>query len=132
MKKKLLIITLASAASLLPFAAQASESPDSKADNSGRNVRDRNSTELTPLDQGNSPADRNTTAQIRKQIMALDEMSMNAKNVKIITANGKVTLRGPVDSKGENGQIAKIAAKIAGVKNVNNLLEIKTTAKQAN
>jgi osmotically-inducible protein OsmY len=87
---------------------------------------------LTPLDQGNSPADRNTTAQIRKQIMALDGMSMNAKNVKIITANGKVTLRGPVDSKDEKRQIAKIAGKIAGVKNVDDLLEIKMTDKKAN
>ena len=132
MKTKLLFITLASAVSLLAFAAQAAESPDSKADNSGRNVRDRYSNELTPLDQGNSPADRDTTAQIRKQIMALDGMSMNAKNVKIITANGKVTLRGPVDSKDENREVAKIAAKIAGAKNVNNLLEIKLTTKTAN
>jgi osmotically-inducible protein OsmY len=65
-------------------------------DNTVRNVRDRNNNTLTPLDQGNSKADLQITSQIRKQIIASKTMSVNAKNVKIITENGRVTLRGPV------------------------------------
>ncbi len=49
------------------------------------NVRDRQDRTLTPLDQGNSKADVATTAQIRKEILAGKNMSVNAKNVKIIT-----------------------------------------------
>jgi hypothetical protein len=93
-------------------------------DNTARNVRDRHSSTLTPLDQGNSQADIDTTAQIRKAILATDGMSMNAKNVKIITMNGHVTLRGPVNSEDEKHQIGEIADRIAQSSNVDNQLEI--------
>ena len=79
---------------------------------------------LTPLDQGNSQADIDTTAQIRKEILATDGMSMNAKNVKIITMNGHVTLRGPVNSEDEKHQIGDIANRIAQSSNVDNQLEV--------
>lgn len=94
------------------------------ADNTARNVRDRNST-LTPLDQGNSQADVDTTAQIRKGILAGKDMSVNAQNVKIITSKGQVTLRGPVDTAEEKRLIGEIAINIALVENVNNQLEVK-------
>src|SRR4029450_7196125 len=67
------------------------------ADNTARNVRDRKDGRLTPLDQGNSPSDRDTTAQIRKEIRAGKDLSVNARNVKIITIEGRVTWRGPVN-----------------------------------
>ena len=97
------------------------------ADNTRRNIRDRNTNTLTPLDQGNSQADIDTTAQIRKGIIAVDGMSVNAKNVKIITANGQVTLRGPVATSDEKRHIGEIAKDIAGADNVNNQLEVKST-----
>jgi hyperosmotically inducible protein len=94
------------------------------ADNTARNVRDRNNP-LTPLDQGNSQADVDTTAQIRKGILAGKDMSVNAQNVKIITSKGQVTLRGPVDTAEEKRLIGEIAISIALVENVNNQLEVK-------
>ena len=68
------------------------------ADNTRRNVSDRDNRTVTPLDQKNSKADVETTAQIRKEIIAAKDMSVNARNVKIITNNGRVTLRGPVST----------------------------------
>jgi hypothetical protein len=102
------------------FSTDANAEPD----NTTRNVRDRDSSMLTPLDQGNSQADIDTTAQIRKEILATDGMSMNAKNVKIITMNGHVTLRGPVNSEDEKHQIGDIANRIAQSSNVDNQLEV--------
>lgn len=96
-------------------------------DNTARNVRDRNNNTLTPLDQGNSKADIATTAQIRKEIMAGKNLSVNAQNVKIITSNGQVTLRGPVNSAEEKRLIGEIANRIARSENVNNQLEVKLT-----
>ena len=95
------------------------------ADNTARNIRDRNNRTLTPLDQGNSKADVATTAQIRKEINAGNNMSVNAKNVKIITNEGQVTLRGPVNTAEEKRLIGEIAINIARLENVDNQLEVK-------
>jgi sporulation protein YlmC with PRC-barrel domain len=94
-------------------------------DNTRRNVRDRDDQTLTPLDQGNSKADVDTTAQIRKEIIAGKDMSVNAKNVKVITNKGKVTLRGPVNTDEEKRFIGDIANRIASIENVDNQLEVK-------
>jgi sporulation protein YlmC with PRC-barrel domain len=92
--------------------------------NTARNIRDRDDDTMTPLDQGNDQADIDTTAQIRKDIMAADGMSMNAKNVKIITMNGHVTLRGPVNTDDEKSRIGDIANRVAQSGNVDNQLEV--------
>jgi sporulation protein YlmC with PRC-barrel domain len=110
------------------FAADATTEPD----NTARNVRDRNSSTLTPLDQGNNKADLDTTAQIRKEIIAGKDMSVSAKNVKIITIDGHVTLRGPVNSAEEKRLIGEIADRIAHSENVDNQLEVKFTASSNN
>ena len=94
------------------------------ADNTGKNARDRDDQTLTPGDQGQSAADREVTANVRKAIVADDALSMNAHNVKIITRNGVVTLRGPVKSASERSTVAAKAQKVAGVKSVDNKLEI--------
>ena len=93
-------------------------------DNTARNVRDRDDRTLTPLDQGNSKADTETTAQIRKGILAGKGMSTSAKNVKIITDKGRVTLRGPVQSEDEKRLIGEIANRVARAENVDNQLEV--------
>jgi len=98
------------------------------ADNTARNVRDRDDRTLTPLNQGNSQADVNTTAQIRKEIVANKAMSVNGKNVKVITDQGKVTLRGPVSSAEEKRVIGEIADRIVQAGNVDNQLEVKAGA----
>ena len=99
-------------------------------DNTKRNMSDRNAAALTPIDQGNNQADINTTAQIRKEIIAGENMSVNAQNVKIITNAGKVTLRGPVNNAEEKRLIGEIDNRIARAENVANQLEvqIKTTS----
>ena len=110
------------------FTTNATTEPD----NTARNVRDRNNSTLTPLDQGNSKADVDTTAQIRKEIIAGKNMSVNAKNVKIITNNGQVTLRGPVNTAEEKRLIGEIADRIARSENVDNQLEVKLTTSSNN
>jgi len=99
--------------------------PATEPDNTARNVRDRNNNTLTPLDQGNSKADVATTAEIRKEIVAGKNLSVNAKNVKIITKDGQVTLRGPVNSAEAKRLIGEIATRVAPSGNVNNQLEVK-------
>ena len=92
-------------------------------DDTGRNVRDRDGTTLTPMDQGTSEADVERTRQIRAAITANDAMSMQARNVKVITRDGVVTLRGPVSSAKEKADIDAIAHR-AGAARVDNQLEI--------
>jgi hyperosmotically inducible protein len=93
-------------------------------DNSGGNVRDRNDQTKTAGDQSESEADRTITQNIRQAITADDSLSTNGKNVKIITTDGTVTLRGPVKSEKEKAEIEAKAKQVAGVKKVDNQLEI--------
>ena len=94
-----------------------------KRDNTEVNVRDRTDAVKTPIDQNENQKDIDITANIRKR--AVDtKMSVNAQNVKIITQDGKVTLRGPVKSEEEKTQIEKMAHEVAGAANVDNQLEV--------
>jgi hyperosmotically inducible protein len=93
-------------------------------DNSGRNVRDRDNQTKTPGDQSENEADRTITQTIRQAITADDSLSTNAKNVKIITNDGTVTLRGPVKSEKEKSDIEAKAKQVAGVKRVDNQIEV--------
>ena len=93
-------------------------------DNTGRNVRDRNDATKTPMDQSENEADRTITQNIRQALTADDSLSTNAKNVKIITNDGTVTLRGPVKNEQEKTAIEAKAKQVAGVKSVDNQLEI--------
>ena len=93
-------------------------------DNTGTNVRDRGGETKTSGDQSKSEADRTITQNIRQAVVADDSLSTNAKNVKIITNDGTVTLRGPVKSEKEKTDIGAKAQQIAGVKKVDNQLEI--------
>ena len=93
-------------------------------DNTDINKRDRNEQTLTPMDQSNTEGDINITKDLRKSIMKQD-FSTDAKNIKIITRNGEVTLRGPVKSVTEKDAIAKLAKAVPGIKTLNNELEVK-------
>jgi osmotically-inducible protein OsmY len=93
-------------------------------DNSGRNVRDRDNQNKTAGDQSESEADRTISQNIRDAITSDDSLSTNGKNVKIITNDGTVTLRGPVKSDKEKTDIEAKAKQVAGVKKVDNQLEI--------
>jgi len=95
-------------------AAPTDRSSGTDADNSRVNQRDKGNSSLTPMDQGGSEADRKLTQQIRQEVMKDKSLSFTAKNVKIITINGKVTLRGPVKSEAERTAIEATARRIAG------------------
>ena len=95
------------------------------ADNTGLNSRDTDGNNPTPLDQGNSRSDTDITAKIRKDVMAQEGLSMNAQNIKIITTNGKVTLRGPVTNAEEKRLIRDLAVKATGKDSVDDQLEVK-------
>ena len=94
------------------------------ADNTGRNERDAEGTTLTPGDQSSNEADVELTRRIREAVVADDSLSTNAHNVKIITINGKVTLRGPVENEAERAKIVATAQQLAGKNKVDNKLEI--------
>lgn len=96
-----------------------------KPDNTEVNERDRNAAAQTPLDQKENQTDLKITQQIRKAVMGDDTLSFTAKNVKIITASGKVTLRGPVKTDAERSSIEAAARRIAGVTQVDNQIEVK-------
>jgi len=95
-----------------------------KANNTGLNARDRGENSVTPLDQGTSREDIDSTAAIRKGIMAREGISVDAQNVKVITQSGKVTLRGPVRTAEEKSFIYETASHVAGAANVNDQLEV--------
>lgn len=98
-------------------------------DNTGRNVRDRDMNTVTPGDQSESAADRTMTQDIRKAIMDDAALSVNAKNVKVMTRNGVVVLRGVVDSAREKEVIAQKVSSVKGVTKVDNQLEVKQVVK---
>jgi hyperosmotically inducible periplasmic protein len=94
-------------------------------DNTAVNERDRNNQTLTPGDQGSSERDMAITQRIRETVVDDDNLSFTAKNVKIITLEGRVTLRGPVRNDRERRVIEKAAVAVAGQGQVANELEIR-------
>jgi hyperosmotically inducible periplasmic protein len=95
-------------------------------DNSRHNVRGRNEATKTPENQSENEVDRTISQNIRDVLRADDSLSPNAKNVKIITNQGMVTLRGPVKNEKEKNAIEAKAKGMTGVKSVDNQLEITT------
>jgi osmotically-inducible protein OsmY len=59
-------------------------------------------------------ADRDITARVRKSIMADKSLSTYAHNVKIISQDGIVTLKGPVRSDDEVQSIVSKATNVTG------------------
>jgi len=92
-------------------------------DNSATNIRDREDSAKSPIDQNENKTDIGITADIRSQVVDT-KMSVNAQNVKIITQDGRVTLRGPVATAEEKTRIEEIAHSVAGVDKVDSLLEV--------
>ncbi len=107
-------------------AAMPAQTPPTNApDNTRVNARDKGGKNLTPMDQGEGTSDLKITQQIRQALMRDGSLSFGAKNVKIITVNGKVTLRGPVKTDAERSAIEAAAKSAAGAGQVDNLLEVK-------
>jgi len=98
---------------------------DKPVDNSATNQRDRSGATETAGDQSNSSEDIKITAAIRRAVMKDDSLTMTAKNVKIITAGGMVTLRGPVMSAHEKTKIEQLAKSAAPGAKIDDQLEVK-------
>jgi len=94
------------------------------ADNTARNADTTALSQTTPGDQGENEADLKISSAIRKAVVDDKALSTNAHNVKIVTAGGVVTLRGPVKSEEEKTSIESKAKGVAGVTRVDNLLEV--------
>ena len=130
MKKHMI---LAASLILTPYMAIAANEPaaaekpmvrDGDASNTGINKRDRDDKTLTPMDQMNNPSDLKITQEIRQALMK-GEFSMDAKNIKVITRNGTVTLRGPVKTAAELEQISVLVKAMPSVKSIDNQLQVK-------
>jgi osmotically-inducible protein OsmY len=120
----MLVVTCLFAGSCAFAAAQ--DATQAAPDNTKVNERDKNSAEPTADQQKNNPSDRDITRQIRQSIMSDKSLSTYGHNVKIISQNGKVTLKGPVMSEEEKQSIEAKAAGVVGQGNVSDGLEIKT------
>jgi osmotically-inducible protein OsmY len=102
-------------------APSTSSSTPPDADNTARNE---NNPAADVTNQSETDEDIRITAAIRKSVTDDKSLSINAHNVKIVTAGGIVTLRGPVKSEQEKSTIETKAKQVAGVTRVENLLEI--------
>ncbi|MGZ5050119.1 MAG: BON domain-containing protein [Methylobacter sp.] len=124
-------IVLASGMAMAAGAAQARDAAALQVaagtglEDTGRNVRDRDNRTVTPQKQKAGRGDTKITAAIRRGIVNNKSLSTNAHNVKIITRNGAVTLRGPVENGAEKAEVQAIAEKVKGVARVDNQLEAK-------
>lgn len=94
-------------------------------DNTKMNQRDRNPNEPTADQQQNNRSDRDITQQVRKAIEADKNISTYAHNVKVITQNGQVTLKGPVRSEEEKRAVESKAAEVAGEGKVTSEMTVK-------
>jgi hyperosmotically inducible periplasmic protein len=95
-------------------------------DNTKVNERDRSKNEPTADQQKDNRSDQDITQQIRQSIMKDKSLSTYAHNVKIITQNGQVTLKGPVRSEDEKRTIETKATEVAGENKVTSELNIKS------
>jgi hyperosmotically inducible periplasmic protein len=122
MKRTLLALACLSALSLAAFAA---DNEKAKPDNTSTNERDRSGEAKTSGDQSNSSADLKITQAIRQALIKDDQISTTAKNIKVITANGQVTLRGPVKTAQEKARVDQIAKSAAGGAQIDDQLDVK-------
>jgi len=86
--------------------------------------KNKDQTSPTADQQKMNPSDRAITQKIRKAIHQDKSLSTYAHNIKVITQNGKVTLRGPVRSEEEKNNLQAKAVAVAGEENVTNQLEV--------
>jgi osmotically-inducible protein OsmY len=94
-------------------------------DNTKVNERDKNKSEPTADQQKGNRSDRDITQEIRQSVMKDKSLSTYAHNVKIISQNGMVTLKGPVRSEEEKSAVEAKATAIVGQEKVTSELEVK-------
>ena len=106
-----------------PYPASAVQHEKSKADDTKMNKQESNE-EQSAEQQKEAKSDRETTRQIRRALTKNKSLSTYARNVKIITQDGKVTLKGPVRSEKEKTIVEKAATDVVGKESVSNEIEI--------
>jgi len=110
MKIQRILLAALFCGSLLTYA----QDPPVKPDNTKVNKQDRNAGQPTADQQKMNKADRDLSAHIRKSIMADKSLSTYAHNIKVISQDGVVTLKGPVHSEDEKKAIVAKAVEVAG------------------
>ncbi len=106
MVRELITLVLSCSLWVAPSFAQSSTQPD--------NTRENKAAGVTADQQNMNMTDRQLTKKIRQAVVADKSLSTYAHNVKIISQNGTVTLKGPVRSDAEKSNIEAKAAEIAG------------------
>ena len=115
------VVAIVTTISMAAVAADEKTNPP----NTAINKRDRSGETNTSGDQSNSSADLKVTQAVRRALMQDSQLSTTAKNIKVITANGQVTLRGPVNSAQEKAKIDQIAKSAAGSAQIVDQLDVK-------
>jgi hyperosmotically inducible periplasmic protein len=119
----IVLASIAASGSML-YSQTQTEQPAKSADNTKVNTRDRADDSLTADQQKESQSDREITRRIRQSLVKDESLSTYAHNVKIITRDGQVTLKGPVRSENEKQTIEVKATEVAGENKVTNQLDI--------
>ena len=114
-------LLLTGACSLLALPAVAQQTAP---DNTKVNKADRAKGAVTADQQKENAADRDLTKKIRQSVIDDKSLSTYAHNVKIVTQDGQVTLKGPVRSEAEKTSIAAKATEIAGAGKVTNEITV--------
>jgi osmotically-inducible protein OsmY len=117
--------------------AAPTQQPDDKSataapDNTAKNQRDRNASEPTADQQKENETDRELARQIRRALVKDKSLSTYGHNIKVISQNGVVTLKGPVSSDEEKRAIESKAAEVAGgSEKIKSEIEVSWTDKKA-
>jgi hyperosmotically inducible periplasmic protein len=106
------------------FSLSLMATPASRAQAPDNTKKNQDQTGPTADQQKENASDRAITQKIRKAIHEDKSLSSYAHNIKVITQDGKVTLRGPVRSEEEKNSIQAKAVAVAGEENVTNQLEV--------
>jgi hyperosmotically inducible periplasmic protein len=122
----LLSASLLIGALLFSAGAGSAQAQGQAPDNTAVNQRDRDHQTLTPIDQSTQSQDLQITRDIRRSLIKDDTMSTDARNIKIITANGAVTLRGPVHTAQEKAAVEAKAAQVAGNYRIDDQTEVES------
>lgn len=120
---KIILTTLFCVAAVISYG----QTPDTstKPDNTKVNRRDRNAGEVTADQQKVNATDQDLTKRIRQSIMSDKSLSTYAHNIKIISQNGTVTLKGPVKSDDEKKAVMAKAVAVAGTEKVTDQISVK-------
>jgi hyperosmotically inducible protein len=104
--------------------AIAQQPPSNTTQTAPDNTKVNNTDQLNASSQKNSKHDLAITRDIRRALVKDKNLSTYAHNVKVITSNGEVTLKGPVRSEEERKAVEAKAVEVAGQGRVANELTI--------